>query len=410
MSSVNRPTPAPGCLSAVLAVSLLIMACSEEPLGADLTDTSLHLDTISVASLSATSYQVPPEMGTLKRLYLGRQDGFQNQNLLIRIGPLDGTSGLELSDLADTSVSVDSAFFTLVCSLDSIPTNLPFQLGYFPQGGDSIFSESGSNYQNFNHLSSLTIISDTTFIEDPPDTAAEAQISNPYLKFPLPLAVLEEITDSLHNRVFSVTYGVDPLLDIVIDQVIPFYSREAESSPPSQRPRLTVHYNDSLALAFASGGDLTITVPAPLSAADTLSLAIGRAMGLQSLVAIAFDPGQLPTQAVIKTARLRLPTLEDPADFVVLGYPLEEEPPFPYQFHRLVTDYSYRSNYRLSAPLAEHYLELETGPYLQALIYGRLENHGLVLISDPQDNDPFQTVHFSRDSFPITLMVQYVAP
>ena len=132
-----------------IVTSLVVQfGCTENPLPYDLSDSELNLDTLTIKAITGGSYLAPPLMGSTNGMYFGDTNGFSNLFSLIKFSQLSVTGGIRTYALLDSSVTVDSLVITFTGTEDSLLTDSQFELLYFPEGGDSVFSESESNYLN----------------------------------------------------------------------------------------------------------------------------------------------------------------------------------------------------------------------------------------------------------------------
>ena len=58
-------------LTGLIVISVFNWQCAEEPIAADLSHLSQTADTLTLHSITGYTYQVPPEIGSIKRLYVG---------------------------------------------------------------------------------------------------------------------------------------------------------------------------------------------------------------------------------------------------------------------------------------------------------------------------------------------------
>ena len=130
---------------------VLYTSCMEDPLKVDLSDTDLNLETQVLYDIEGVTYQVPPIIGSKTKLYLGTDDEFVYKVVLLKSSFYSfESSAWTLSSFLDTTVKIDSAFFTIRVAKDTLETPATFSMYYFPSVGlDSVFSESQSHYLNF---------------------------------------------------------------------------------------------------------------------------------------------------------------------------------------------------------------------------------------------------------------------
>jgi len=405
-------------------IPILFFSCSEEPIPYDLSETPLYLDSLTLYNkVSGFTYQVPPEMWNLDKLYLGDDRGFKNEFILLQISSLSMSDGTPLSSLLADTVTIDSAFLILTFTEDSIPESNPeFQLSFFTNV-DSIFDEYDSNYNNFSidNYVSEQIGDDTYLSQAEPDSD---EVITPSLIFDVTNS-REIIADTASSRSFFIK-----LVDDYYESLLAFNSRETNTGP-----RLSVYYRkfipsesddkDTLTLGniFYAVKDVSIVEP-PDSIDYANDLYVGRAYGLKSILNINLDTLQsLPAQTVFRSeSYLNLPydttliadkitveayLLADTVD--PLGSQIYDED--PYSIH---LDYDYLLG-TTSWNQDEGLFSINIQPLLQYVHFGELENLGIKLYSD-RNNDPFKTVNFSNfnsenDSINNPyISIQYVEP
>ncbi|NHZ84526.1 MAG: hypothetical protein GWP19_01425, partial [Planctomycetia bacterium] len=90
-----------------------INGCMEEPLEADLSNANLLLDTLHLYDIEGVTYQIPPSIGNKSRLSLGDDNDFKYKAILLKTSFISAQSiQWTLASLIDTSIIIDSAFFT----------------------------------------------------------------------------------------------------------------------------------------------------------------------------------------------------------------------------------------------------------------------------------------------------------
>lgn len=407
-------------LAGVMAAISIFSACMEEPIPYDLSNTDLYLDTLSVQSFEATTFQSPPEMGTISTLYLGQGNGFSNQYILIKLSNENTTKTLAMHQLGDSSFVIDSSYMQIWYDGDSIDITASFQLSYFPNAGDSLFGEYTSHYldPSLSELSAMAVnIAQTMLVQDSVDTLLE-EPNPPYLYFPISQSVIGDLADSTTaNYTFMLT-AVDSLYSR-----IGFQSREGGTATS---PRLYIDYQytstdtmgvtttDTTSSSFLTVADLSFTKPPGVAAVDSVNLTIGRANGFKSLLKLKIDSLDFPANTTIRKANISFEVNEgDSLDgFKVVGYPLESEP-LSFSYQVLDEDsYTTSSSYFISGTVSDGHIVLDLKYYIHGIIQGKIQNYGIKLYSSITNN-PFELLHLETtnpDSIDPVLKVQYVYP
>jgi len=402
--------------------SILFFSCSEEPIPYDLSDAPLHVDSLILYNkVSGFTYQVPPEMGNLDKLYLGNDGGFINEFILLQIS--SSSYGTSLSSLLADTVTIDSAFLELIFSNDSIPNPEPppFQLSFFTKN-DSIFHENDSHNGNFSlEVLDSVLINTSSLTEAEPDSTEEI---TPTLIF--------DVTDSM--RVIADTLNSHTFLISLVDEyngLIAFNSRESNANP-----KLSVYYRkfipsegedkDTLILGntFYTVKDVSIIIPPDTTLDYVSNLYVGRALGLKSILSINLDTLQfLPAQTIFRTkSYLNLPyDITLIADKITIkAFPLADTVDSAgYVFFSEGDPYSEHSDYdyllETSWNTNDGFITINIQTLLQYVHFGELNNLGIKLYSS-LDNDPFKTIHFSNFNNEINplenpfISIQYVIP
>ncbi len=402
-----------------LVLVALSVSCNEEPIPYGSSDTSINIDTLTVSSIYGRSYQIPPQMGNSTKLYLGRKGEYESPLTLIEIySRSSGIPSNMFSSFLDSTITIDSAVFSISLAQDSIPTTSTFSLFYFPTGGDSLFHETQSNYRN---LSESELLADAQLIGQEPLVEVfvdSTTIIPPKLTYRLSREVIDYLADTSEvndNRTFLLK------ADDVLDVMIPFVSRETGNGPG-----ITLYYRrflvnsegdtltDTSRVTFLARKDMSLIIPGELTDRDTTLISIGRAKGLNAIIQIDLDPLTLPELTVIKSAELVFNSSEDSLadNFGIIAYPLVDTVDVT-AFRIYETDpYAVDPAYPMSAVLSGGRLKIQIRSFLQAIHFDRISNLGIKFIPN-STNDPFQVVHFQtneQDSLTPYLKIQYVAP
>ncbi len=406
-------------LTSTLLASLFV-ACTEEPLNADLSGDTFTIKDTLLANIDGFTYQVPPEMGIDKHLYLGKYNGFNNPFALLKMNIYSvenpNFTWTHLLDSTITIGNIDSAYFTFTYDDSLFNAEARFQLYYFPNGPDSIFSEKASN---FNNIQLAPLIDEAELIEERSIQDDSASI---FLRFSLKdkLPNLLDTTGQGPNHVFLLTY------DSTTTELFSFKSSESLTG----RPEISVYYRrqlvadttdtttapfDTLFHTFVPMADLSILIPPPVAQEDTTTCcAVSRGMGLKTIIFLPeLDSLDLPGEATIHKAELTFFNRDTITDYGFYLYPLLDSVDLA-QFS-LTDDYDVEPTLGSFAKVTENGLvTMEIKGFIQRYLFQDVGNLGLKLESTSQ-NDPFEIVHLSlseSDSlFPEPrLVIQYVAP
>ena len=121
-------------------VCLIYTGCMEEPLHADLSEAELELEARELYDITGQTYQVPPIIGSKSKLYLGFDEGFEYKAILFETSFISFESYYStLASFLDTAITIDSAFFTVEISKDTLEIPATYSMYYFPEKIDSIF-------------------------------------------------------------------------------------------------------------------------------------------------------------------------------------------------------------------------------------------------------------------------------
>ena len=146
-------------------IIIFVSGCMEDPLEVDLENTNLNLESQELYDISGQTYQIPPIIGSKTKLYLGEEESFQYKVMLFATSYISSESYYTtLTSFLDTAITIDSAFFTVGVSKDTLENPALFSMYYFPDQGDSIFNESKTHYLNFTdvEISSGMFVSSAT--------------------------------------------------------------------------------------------------------------------------------------------------------------------------------------------------------------------------------------------------------
>jgi len=385
-------------------------ACEEEAILTSFSDQPMHLETAIFNIDQIITYQSPPVIGSQDYLFFGNYEEFENPFSLIQIKDTDNRNIFKFESFNDTSFTVDSMIFYLHYAGDSAVDLNSYQLRFFPDGGDSVFSETETNYLNFDAAIASSVISTATLETDSSDTTYSKKL----LKFVLSSEIMDIFMDTsliVHNRSFLIE-PVEELLDL--------YRFNSRDNQEGRTPELKVHFTyedssgkDTLISSFESSSDISIIIPTSLTAEDS-SLAISRGKGLNVLAfadLAGFDP---PLTAIVNSAKLILSPISADSinDYTIIAYPLENFTDIDkfstYDYDPLKLDL----NYFTSTDLKENIYEIQEKSFFQGLALNKITNFGFKIYSS-SSNNPFETVYFhglESDSLYPLIKVEYVVP
>lgn len=380
----------------VIIASIVILSnCTESPITYDLSDSSLNIDTVTVRSIEGGTYLSPPLMGSTNGLYFGSANGFDNLFSLIQFSSLSLSGVVRTYSLLDTSVTIDSLVFIFTATEDTLLTNSQFELYYFPEGGDSVFSETESNYLNITEadvINAVAIGGKSSFTQEVPDTTESVY---PKLSFKIDNKddIINFIADTVNtqNRTFMLK-NIDP-----IDDIVSIRSREMANFPI-----INVYYRvseDTLHSVFFPLKDITIVEPPPVDGIDEGIISIGRAVGLKSI--IKFDLSDIPIDSVamvIKSAELIFNTIPEISleNFEIKAAILENSIAISNYWEIDEDEYSIEPDILMTGTFKGHQMKIDIRSFLQGVNTGSYNNFGLKLYGS-SSSDPFQSANLIFD-------------
>jgi len=378
----------------IIASIAIILNCTENTIPFNLSDSDFNVDTLTIRSIDGGTYLAPPIMGSTNGLYFGNADGFTNLFSLIQFSSISLNGTVRTYSLLDTSVTVDSLVVSFIASKDSLLTDSEFELYYFAEGGDSVFSELESNYTNITEADVANAISigKSTFTQGVPDSTESIY---PKLSFNIENIddVLKFIADTTNtqNRAFMLK-NVD-----AIGEIVSIQSRESLDYPV-----IDIYYrvdDDSSHSIFFPLKDLTIVEPRDLTDADINNISIGRATGLKSI--IKFDFGTLPidsTSMVIKSAELIFNSIsENELDGYEIKAAILEDSLAVENYWEINEDkYAIEQDMIMTGTVKNNQMKMEIRSFLQGINTGSYSNFGLKLYGSTS-SDPFQSTNLIFD-------------
>ena len=396
----------------------------EDTVTVDLMDDGMYHDTLYVRGITGFTYQTPPQLGNSTLLYFGTDsNGFQNPFALFRVSSNSITTPVEtFASLNDSTIKIDSAKFILTFNEDSITTGMIFDLFSFQEGGDSIFSESESNYLNITeHDLSSTYIGSSRLSQKEPDSLGTTRF--PTLSFNVS-EILDSFSDtSSENR--NLTVMIKPKFELT--SVFSFKSSE---SGFTYAPQIQVFTHDTafvdstgdsvvvdtISHTFISTDDLSIIIPPDGIDENPNNISLGRGMTYKAIIQIPdLDSISIPQQAIITQAELSFFYENDTSqsNFYLQIHPITDTvsiaelqgllPDDPLVTEPSLIAVNLSNNGRISLNIRE---------YLQLHHFGYIQNQGLKM-EVANTVSPFNTYSFyisNLDSLAPKLIIHYVAP
>jgi hypothetical protein len=397
---------------AMLAVFIALSGCSDNEIPFEVPQTYLNLDTLRINDIKTMTYQTPPSMGNTPSLYFGSENGYNNLFSLVQIAPIASAGEIiNIAALLDPDFTIDSLVFSITYDSDSIDTSTEFDIFYFPDHPDSIFSEL-SHYKNINedNVDGAEWLSTAIMTQTVPEST---ETIFPELRFSIPLDndflnFFSDTTDGSRNRTIMIKEREE------IERIISFKSRESLVTP-----NLETYYHDddnNYSSTFLALRDITILEPASLTEEDTAFVTINRAKGLKSIIQISLDSTLVNSkQILIMSADLNLFLNDRNTEYYkISSSPLLDTVEVRKFWIEEVDEINVDGNVLLNDTLQADLMKSQLRPYLQALNDQLLDNLGLKLYSNI-NSDPFRSVHFYHhstimDSMNPYINVLYVSP
>ena len=406
-------------LTGLIVISVFNWQCAEEPIVADLSHLSQTADTLTLHSITGFTYQVPPEIGSIKRLYVGTKGELYFPFTFFKIHSY-GSDGTGWDSLLDTAITIDSVRFKLYSNDSLISSDIGIHLYFLP---DSFFSELESNYIDYPSFSFSEWIDlygpSTSQVIDTTDTAEI--YTETVLSWEISADVLETLTDTTDSNLVR-TFGIGYPPGNLDSTFLEIYSREYSSG--SHDPKIEVYYRqemyvasesspiDTLMKTFYTVGDLSIVNPGEGYDVSPGEIAVSQGKGFRSIVNIPFDSLTLPEFSLIRSAKLILKQGSDTTNaFGIAMQPLSEG----LDTSETIFDndpYQELGAYSSSSTIVDGKFEISLKSFLQSiLMVDTLKNVGMKL-SSGLSSDLFETARFDllSDTDPARVEILYVAP
>ena len=396
----------------------------EDTVTADLMDDGMYHDTLYIRGITGFTYQTPPQLGNSTLLYFGTDsNGFQNPFALFRVSNTSITTPVEtFASLNDSTIEIDSAKFILTFNEDSITTGMIFDLFYFPEGGDSIFSESESNYLNITENDLNPKYVGSSRLSQRESDSLETT-SFPTLSFNV-AEILDSFSDtSSENR--NLTVMIKPKIEL-----LDVYSFKSSESGFTYAPQMLVFSHDTVFVdstgdsivvdtisnTFISTNDLSIIIPPIYNDENPSMISLSRGMAYKAIIQIPdLDSISIPQQATITQAQLSFFYANDTSqsNFYLQIHPITDSVSITELEGLLLDDPLATEPSLIAVNLSNNgRISLNIREYLQLHHFGYIQNQGLKM-EVANTVSPFNTYSFfisNLDSLAPKLIIQYVAP
>ena len=395
-------------LLGVFILSISSWQCEDNPIEADLSHLSLSVITLSIDSISVSSYWVAPNLGSNERLYLGTKNGLEVPVAFVGI-----SDHFYWDYYFDSTVTFDSLHFILY-SNDSLLTQSSTPNLYFKS--DSQFNESKSTYLDFEGFT-------TADWED----------------LGLPIVNVNTDTNALftHTELVWDIMSIDSMLMDTVDSnlirnfaiqltnrdtnFIELLSREATSGEKDPKVKMYFRQNievsedstfhDTVNVTIYSFGDISIIDPGSINTEST-NLGLSNGIGLRSLVSISFDSVSLLEGSLIRKAQLTLPidTSASSEGYNIIVDPIDESVDTADVVFETDPYTGIGYPYRVSSDTEDGLFIISLKSFLQNITLGNETNLGFKVVAN-EKNDPFESIHFDleNESVKPILEIIYVA-
>ena len=405
-------------LLGVFILSILSWQCEDNRIEADLSHLPLSMDTVSIDSISFSSYRVAPNLGSNEKLYLGTKNGL---NVPVSFIEIETPSPNYWNYYYDSTIDIDSLHFKLY-SNDSLLglkevllPSLYFKSGFhFDESENTYLDFSGFTISDWIELGSprikINTVKDTVFDSDD----SIMTISDKFLS--------TELVWDIMSIIYNLTYSKNTTFAIYNPQIDYFEAFSEEATTGEKDPKVLMYYrrsvitgdsttNDTTSATIYSSGDLSIIEPNVMSL-DSTKLRLSNGMGLRSVMNISFDSASIPKGSLIRKALFSLPIdtsgssdgyniIVDPIDELVdTADVVFETDPYP----------GIGYPYRISSNIENGMFIVSLKSFLQNITLGNETNLGFKVVSN-EKNDPFESINFDieNESAKPILEIIYVA-
>ena len=402
-------------LLGVFILSISSWQCEDNPIEADLSHLSLSVNTLSIDSISVSSYWVAPNLGSNERLYLGTKNGLKVPVSFIEIKT---PSPNYWNYYSDSTITIDSLHFKLYTNSlkEALLPNLYFKSGFH-------FDESKSTYLDFVGYS----IVDWESIGQPNvivNTDTSGIFTYTELVWDI-MSIIDNLTFSKNNNnntpLISKGEGTFAIYNPQIDY---FEAFSEEATTGEKDPKVIIYYRrsviigdsttiDTTSATIYSSGDLSIIKPNVMSL-DSTKLGLSNGIGLRSLVSISFDSASIPKGSLIRKALLSLPidTLASSDGYNIIVDPIDElvdTADVVFETDPYI-GMGYPYPYRASSDIENGMFTISLKSFLQNITLGNETNLGFKVVAN-EKNDPFESINFDieNESAKPILEIIYVA-
>ena len=397
-------------LLGVFILSISSWQCEDNRIEADLSHLPLSIDTVSVDSISFSSYRVAPNLGSNDRLYLGTKNSLDVPLSFIGI-----KDNYYWNHSLDSTVTVDSLHFILYSS-DSLLTQSSTPNLFF--NSDSQFNESKSTYLDFVGYS----IADWESIGQPnvivnTDTSGIFTYTELVWDIMSIDSMLTDTVDSNLIRNFAIQMTNSDT------NFIELFSREATSGDGPMDPKVKMYYRqnieidedstflDTANVTIYSFGDISIIDPGSIDT-ESINLGLSNGIGLRSLVSISFDSASIPEGSLIRKALLTLPidTSGSSDGYNIIVDPIDESVDTADVVFETDPYLGIGYPYRISSDIENGMFIISLKSFLQNITLGNETNLGFKVVAN-EKNDPFESINFDieNESAKPILEIIYVA-
>ena len=396
-------------LLGVFILSILSWQCEDNRIEADLIHLPLELHTVSIDSISFSSYRVAPNLGSNDRLYLGTKNSLDVPLSFIGI-----KDHYYWSNSLDSTVTVDSLHFILYSS-DSLLTQSSTPNLFF--NSDSQFNESKSTYLDFVGYS----IADWESIGQP-NVIANTDTSGIFTYTELVwdiMSIDSMLTDTVDSNLIR-NFAIQ--MTNSDTNFIELFSREATSGDGPMDPKVKMYYRQNLVVddstvhdtanvTIYSFGDISIIDPGSIDT-ESINLGLSNGIGLRSLLSISFDSDSLPKGSLIRKALLSLPidTSGSSDGYNIIVDPIDESVDTVDVVFETDPYLGIGYPYRISSNIENGMFIISLKSFLQNITLGNETNLGFKVVAN-EKNDPFESISFDieNESAKPILEIIYVA-
>jgi hypothetical protein len=396
-------------LLGVFILGILSWQCEDNRIEANLIHLPLTIDTVSVDSISFSSYRVAPNLGSNDRLYLGTKNSLDVPLSFIGI-----KDHYYWSNSLDSTVTVDSLHFILYSS-DSLLTQSSTPNLFF--NSDSQFNESKSTYLDFVGYS----IADWESLGQPNvivNTDTSGIFTYTELVWDI-MSIDSMLTDTVDSNLIR-NFAVQLINSDT--NFIELFSREATSGDGPMDPKVKMYYRENFVVddstvhdtgnvTIYSFGDISIIDPGPIDT-ESINLGLSNGIGLRSLVSISFDSASIPEGSLIRKALFSLPidTSGSSDGYNIIVDPIDESVDTADVVFETDPYLGIGYPYRISSDIENGMFTISLKSFLQNITLGNETNLGFKVVAN-EKNDPFESINFDivNESAKPILEIIYVA-